>query len=264
MEREYLGHGLTAVRRTTCCRLGLWHVYDSEGRETKVGNGLAFARLRDLRMAVKRNFRKIATIAACLLAVCILDRPATANEDLTLKPGDTLTINLEGSDNYALEISVKAVPKVAAPIQEPVNTASEPVYETVYVTEYRTICTNGVCRQVPVQRAVRRLVNRTATAARNVASYVSPPGFHRHVLTDGTVIEHHDSNFGSAAAHVGVTSWGGSTWTKYTGTAAPGDVVTMERSRTVSRTYAANRPRVLGWFRNWRVARRAARAAWYW
>ena len=49
-------------------------------------------------------------------------------------------------------------------------------------------------------------------------SYRSPTGYHRHKLIDGSVIEHSDDNYGSAAAHQKVAGRG---WPKYNGTAAP-------------------------------------------
>lgn len=48
-------------------------------------------------------------------------------------------------------------------------------------------------------------------------SYQSPAGFHRHVKRDGTVIEHHDSNFGDPVAHAGIDR----PWPKYYGPLAP-------------------------------------------
>lgn len=48
-------------------------------------------------------------------------------------------------------------------------------------------------------------------------NYKSPPGFHRHMLPDGTVFEHNDANFGSAPAHQGLP-W---PWPKYNGPLAP-------------------------------------------
>jgi hypothetical protein len=47
--------------------------------------------------------------------------------------------------------------------------------------------------------------------------YQSPPGFHRHVRIDGTVIEHHDSNLGDPRAHQGIAS----PWPKYWGPLPP-------------------------------------------
>jgi len=75
------------------------------------------------------------------------------------------------------------------------------------------ICPNGMC---PMPVAI-------------VSPYSSPRGYHRHVMTDGSIIEHHDSNYGDPVAHRGVAGRG---WPKYFGTAAPGRTVT--RSRTVA------------------------------
>ncbi len=65
-----------------------------------------------------------------------------------------------------------------------------------------------------------------------MAAYRSPAGYHRHVMNDGSIIEHHDSNYGSASAHRGVAGAG---WPKYYGPAAPSDVVTRTVQRSVSR-----------------------------
>lgn len=60
------------------------------------------------------------------------------------------------------------------------------------------------------------------------APYSSPPGYHRHVLVDGSIIEHHDSNFGDPIAHAGVA---GRNWPKYYGPEPP---TTVSRGVNVS------------------------------
>lgn len=127
-------------------------------------------------------------------------------------------------------------------------TAQEYRQVTEYVTVQRKICENGRCRIVNVREPVTRLVKVAAESTacvvstladvasvpvRAVANYVDRPGYHRHILTDGTVIEHHDSNYGSASAHAGVMSWGGMTWPKYRGPVAPGMLATVPTAESL-------------------------------
>lgn len=62
--------------------------------------------------------------------------------------------------------------------------------------------------------AVQGIENRLRTSQQ---PYTSPSGYHRHVTRDGTVIEHHDSNHGSAPAHADILP----PWPKYFGPLAP-------------------------------------------
>lgn len=64
-------------------------------------------------------------------------------------------------------------------------------------------------------------VSRSAATVVRSSTYVSPPGYHRHVTQSGVVIEHHDSNFGDPVAHAGI-EW---PWPKYSGPLAPGDTI---------------------------------------
>jgi hypothetical protein len=72
--------------------------------------------------------------------------------------------------------------------------------------------TVSVARSVPFRIVSSKTVE---------APYKSPPGYHRHVMADGSVIEHHDSNYGDPVAHAGVV---GRNWPKYNGPVAPGNV----------------------------------------
>lgn len=56
------------------------------------------------------------------------------------------------------------------------------------------------------------------------APYISPSGYHRHVMVDGTIMEHADWNYGDPVAHAGVV---GSNWPKYYGPLPPTSVGTV-------------------------------------
>lgn len=193
-------------------------------------------------------------VSFCGLNVSYAHEPAHPIDQVTLKPGDVLTVLLDDSDQ-AFEISVR--PVTAA--------ASQPA------------------------------------AAKKVSTvYLDPPGTHRHVLTNGTIIAHEDWNYGDPVAHMGVA---GRNWPRYTGPLTPGQVKTttvavsdcpggvcplpgstvvtssssscpncpqVATTYTTSAvtsgfvtTYVTSRQssRLFGWFRNWRSARLAARAA---
>ena len=49
---------------------------------------------------------------------------------------------------------------------------------------------------------VKQCVNGRCQMVWQPSAYVSPPGFHRHMASDGTVIEHADSNAGKVAPHL--------------------------------------------------------------
>lgn len=90
------------------------------------------------------------------------------------------------------------------------------------------------------------------TVVRTTTRYTSPPGYHRHVLTNGTIIEHHDSNFGDPVAHSGVAGAG---WPKYYGPLSPtyvdaGAVIQTQSNCPggVCPTVTVGRPRL---FRRW-------------
>lgn len=71
-------------------------------------------------------------------------------------------------------------------------------------------CPNGCCQ--------------TPAAVSAAAPYSSPPGYHRHVMEDGSIMEHEDNNIGDPVAHTGVVGIG---WPKYYGPEAPGQVATF-------------------------------------
>lgn len=210
---------------------------------------------------MREHSKKLAWIlTACLaIAFCGMEfasahEPTTLVEQVTLKPGDVLTVLLADTDQ-AFEVSVRPV----------TATASQPA---------------SVRKAAP-------------------AVYLDPPGTHRHVLTNGTIIAHEDWNYGDPIAHLGVA---GRNWPKYTGPLAPGQVkattvavsdcpggVCPLPGSTVVRTSSNSCPncpqvtttyqaaavsgyvttyvtspqttRLFGWFRSWRAARLNARAA---
>jgi hypothetical protein len=59
---------------------------------------------------------------------------------------------------------------------------------------------------------------REAPKAASSSPYVSPPGYHRHIFSDGTVIEHSDDSKNDIAAH---TRNGETQWSKYSGPLPP-------------------------------------------
>lgn len=83
---------------------------------------------------------------------------------------------------------------------------------------------------VPPPKPSVKLVVDAVPAAGSILSapYNSPPGYHRHVMVDGSIIEHHDSNYGDPVAHAGVA---GRNWPKYYGPQAP---TTVSRGVSVS------------------------------
>lgn len=72
-----------------------------------------------------------------------------------------------------------------------------------------------------------------------IPNYRSPPGMHRHLTWDGTVIEHSDANNHqpwTPQAHQGMVQNPDGTWPKYTGPLAPGQRETFPLSDRTLRT----------------------------
>lgn len=102
-----------------------------------------------------------------------------------------------------------------------------------------TSSSTGVSRSRPARAAAKLPPpSEASTATRRIAAapYTSPPGYHRHVLIDGTVIEHGDWNYGDPVAHSGVAGAG---WPKYFGPVAPGAVATAATQRVTYYTVGA-------------------------
>lgn len=84
-------------------------------------------------------------------------------------------------------------------------------------------------------------------APKSTAPYKSPPGYHRHVKIDGTVIEHHDSNLGDPVAHSGIVR----PWPKYNGPIAPNVRVAGRQVSNCPGGVCPTQPNV-GWRMRWR------------
>lgn len=116
------------------------------------------------------------------------------------------------------------------------TSTQEATEEWAIVYETRTICENGVCRQVRVP--IRKLIKKAANATKALVAPLAtcpcgcgiagctcgmapnvvvesfeipatgmikgnpPPGYHQHMDSQGNVWEHHDSNSGYYAPHV--------------------------------------------------------------
>jgi len=90
--------------------------------------------------------------------------------------------------------------------------------ENADVLAARQDCPNGFCPSpVSITRHLPATTSFVFESPVSVATSSPAPGYHRHLMKDGTVIEHHDSNYGDPVAHAGVAGAG---WPKYYGPVA--------------------------------------------
>lgn len=129
----------------------------------------------------------------------------------------TETFGLDGAD-------ISAPGDIYVP---PVQNSAKTLYIEKQPVRAVVVTPAPVVKKTVVERP---LVKKTTTVS---APYVSPPGYHRHVMVDGTIIEHADYNYGDPVAHAGVA---GSNWPKYYGPLAPTAVINTQSGRTVTRT----------------------------
>lgn len=109
----------------------------------------------------------ILLLIAALCCWCVAPAAATEDQQIKLRPGDSLRILLDDgapeSPNFQIDITALAPqPAAAVPAQAPAAaTADVEEWETVM----EVVCVNGVCSLQPVRRLVKRSAAVTKAAA---------------------------------------------------------------------------------------------------
>lgn len=149
---------------------------------------------------------------ACLFALCCLLAEG-------LQAQETICVN--GRCYQVMPVRQAARTVASVPIQVVRSVASDFCFvpNSVNYAAASGVCNCG-CPNCPCDDAVQA----AKVASQSVylqTEYSSPIGYHRHLMVDGSILEHSNANRGNAAAHVGVASNRLSRWPRYYGSLPP-------------------------------------------